>query len=98
MQKNFSSPVKSIQDKIHVNTGVTPIKKLQDMMNTNNKLDSNFTGGSEDYNIISPSIKKINQQSDHKKMSKFSIQKKLKPIKMETASEQEQPPTSMAKS
>lgn len=83
MQKNFSSPVKSIQDKIHVSTGVTPLKQLQEIFNaSNNKLDSNLTGGSEDYNIISPTIKKMNQQSDHKKMNKFSIQKKLKPIQM----------------
>ena len=59
MQKNFSSPVKSIKDRLNVNTGVTPIKKLQDILNNNNQ--SNFTGGSEEtYNVISPSIKKIN--------------------------------------
>ena len=70
------SPAKRQQPSpsLNVVTTVTPLKKLQDLMND---------PGSADYNQISPCLKKMNQQSDKKQINSFSIKKSLVPVPME---------------
>ena len=52
--ENMSSPVEKPKQNLNVATQITPLKKLQDIMN-------GPTFGSEDYNQVSPCIKKVNQ-------------------------------------
>lgn len=75
--QTLSSPVTKPTPSLNVVTHVTPLKKLQDIMN------GPSYDGSEDYNQISPCIKQVNQQSDKKQISSFSIKKSLVPVAMD---------------
>ena len=76
----FASPDKTLvlEEKSHT---ITPLKKMQNLMNCNNNKSYTST---EEYNIISPGLKKINTQADSlHSINEFSIEKKLIPIQMD---------------